>query len=89
MAKEPIKLGKRSREQFYDWTETGVLDKSKYTSYRLIIDIKSPIELAFTREKVYHMAKRTSQYVNWWLRASGNQTGAFITKAVFAKAEEE
>lgn len=88
MAKEPIKLGKRTRNQFYDWTETGVLDEKKYTSYRLIIDIKSPIELAFTREKVYHMSKLVSHYINQWLRASGNQKGAFITKAVFARAEE-
>lgn len=88
MAREPIKLGKRTRDQFYDWTETGVLDEKKYTSYRLIIDIKSPIELAFTREKVYHMAKRVSHYINQWLRASGNEPGAFIIKAVFAKAEE-
>ncbi len=77
-----MKKGKYTgRSEFYDWTET-VLDKSKYTTYRFIIDIKSPTELAFTKSKIYQMANRLSHFINLWQRTSGNENGAFVVSAI-------
>jgi len=80
---------REGRDEFFDWTETGVLDPKKYTTYRFIIEIKSPTELAFSKHKVYHMAKRVTNYINMWQSQSGNELGTFVASAILAKEEKE